>query len=293
MYKGYFLLILCLVLVVPVAVSASDVGCSNLAATAPSGYGMLNITTSPDGAVVIVDGASSSWLTPTPVSGTLPAGVHTLEIFKYGGYYAVDMSVTVCDQKLTMVYTPLVTSTPTPTPTQTLIYVNHALLTNISVATVATTTTATATIPLTTTTAATVATIPVTTATTAIIASRPGSPTAAPTTASSGSTGALNVSTIPSGATVYLDGAWQGIAPVTISGLAPGAHTLLLELDGYSALTVPVTITAGETQAFTASLSPLAQGEAVAASTTKSPGFAAVVALVALAGAVLAIRRIR
>lgn len=287
MKMGYFLLVLCLVLVVP---AAADVGCSGVTASAPWGYGLLNVSTSPEGAVIFVDGASSSWLTQTPVSGILTVGTHSLMIMKYTGYDVVYMNVTVCNQQLTMVYQPLTGGTPAPT----LAYINKALLSNISVATVTTTATAaptgaTATVsPLATTAAAT----PAATATATTVATRPGAPTAVPVTSPPASTGALNVTSIPAAATVYLDGSGQGIAPVTISGLAPGAHTLLLKLDGYSDLSMPVTITAGQTQVVAASLSPLTQAPA-ASPTTKTPGFAAVPAGAALAGAALVIRKIR
>jgi hypothetical protein len=59
-------------------------------------------------------------------------------------------------------------------------------------------------------------------------------------------TGSLSISTTPSGATVYVDGIYQGTTPLTIPQLAPGSHTVRLTLTGYSDYSVPVTITAGQ-----------------------------------------------
>ena len=57
-------------------------------------------------------------------------------------------------------------------------------------------------------------------------------------------TGSLSVATSPAGATIAIDGIQRGISPATIPGLSSGSHTLLLKLDGYQDLSVPVTVTA-------------------------------------------------
>jgi hypothetical protein len=64
--------------------------------------------------------------------------------------------------------------------------------------------------------------------------------------------------------------------------LAPGDHTLLLKLDGYNDLSIPVSITAGKTTEYTTGLAKAA----------KSPGFGAVFGLIAL-GVVLCMRKMR
>lgn len=122
-----------------------------------------------------------------------------------------------------------------------------------------------------------------------------GSATAA-TTALPETTGSLSVKTEPSGATVFIDGVMRGASPATIPGLPGGSHTLLLKLEGYEDMAVPVTITAGKTQEYTTAMiaKPAAAATAGAESTTpkKSPGFEAIAGLAA-AGSVLCVCRLR
>jgi hypothetical protein len=104
--------------------------------------------------------------------------------------------------------------------------------------------------------------------------------------------GALTVTTSPAGATIYVDGAQRGISPATIPRLFPGSHTLLLKLDGYQDLSVPVTITAGQTQSVAFTLSPLAAaGTASPAGSKKTaPGFEAFLGIAALGALALVIK---
>jgi hypothetical protein len=104
--------------------------------------------------------------------------------------------------------------------------------------------------------------------------------------------GSLSVTTTPAGATVFIDNVQRGVSPAIIPSLSPGSHILLLKLDGYKDLSIPVTITAGQTATFTTGLSPLAAADAVtpALPKKKTPGFVAVAGLAAL-GAVLWIRK--
>ncbi len=59
-------------------------------------------------------------------------------------------------------------------------------------------------------------------------------------------TGTLDVSSSPSGAKVYIDGAYRGRTPLTI-GLNPGAHDVELRLPGYQPYRVRVQVRAGQT----------------------------------------------
>ena len=102
-------------------------------------------------------------------------------------------------------------------------------------------------------------------------------------------TGSVSITTTPAGATVFIDGVQEGISPATIPGLVPGAHTLLVTMDGYADLTTSVGVTAGETQAYTVTLVPAATPLPAHPAATKSPGFGTVAGLAAL-GAVLVIR---
>ncbi len=48
------------------------------------------------------------------------------------------------------------------------------------------------------------------------------------------SDGTLEVTTIPSGAEIYVDGSFRGISPTTVKGLAPGDHYVTAKTPGYS-----------------------------------------------------------
>jgi len=113
----------------------------------------------------------------------------------------------------------------------------------------------------------------------------------------SGNPGSLSVTTDPPGATIFIDGVQMGISPATIPGLAPGSHTLLLKLDGYQDLTLPVVISAGRTQNYSSALlkSAAAPGATAGAITTKkssAPGFAAT-AFACMVGALFLFRKPR
>lgn len=61
-----------------------------------------------------------------------------------------------------------------------------------------------------------------------------------------GGTGTLLVKTAPSGASVYINGIYQGTAPVSATGLRPGTYTIIAEMPGAESVTETVTITGGE-----------------------------------------------
>lgn len=104
--------------------------------------------------------------------------------------------------------------------------------------------------------------------------------------------GSLSVITTPSGATIFIDNVQRGVSPATIPDLAPGSHALRLEMNGYTGVTVLVTITAGQTQTYTAALSPVATAATNPRPTSKkTPGFEPVLALFAT-GAILALKKL-
>jgi|PlaIllAssembly_1097288.scaffolds.fasta_scaffold02855_2 hypothetical protein len=115
------------------------------------------------------------------------------------------------------------------------------------------------------------------------------------TSGSSENPGSLSVTTDPAGATIYIDGVKQGISPATIPGLSPGSHTLILKMDGYEDLSLPITISAGKTQNYSSALLKSRDSGATAATapTTKkssAPGFAGIAAACVI-GALLLLRK--
>jgi hypothetical protein len=122
-----------------------------------------------------------------------------------------------------------------------------------------------------------------TTVTQATVAAMP--PTVLP------ATGTLSVTTTPAGATIFIDGIQRGVSPATVPGLAPGNHTLVLMMNGYSDFTATVTITAGQTATYTTDL-PLSASSQLPAlpASKKTPGFEVIAGLAAV-GAVLLIRK--
>jgi PKD repeat protein len=60
--------------------------------------------------------------------------------------------------------------------------------------------------------------------------------------------GSLSVSSIPSGASIYIDNVAEGTTPATISDLSPGSHSVKLTKSGYVDYSKTVTIAAGQNQ---------------------------------------------
>jgi hypothetical protein len=77
---------------------------------------------------------------------------------------------------------------------------------------------------------------------------------------SSPTTGDLDVSSSPSGASVYLNGAYKGetrsSGPLYITGLSPGAYSTVLRKSGYNDYSTTANIVAGKTAQVTAALQP-------------------------------------
>ncbi|WP_172673734.1 PEGA domain-containing protein [Methanogenium cariaci] len=72
---------------------------------------------------------------------------------------------------------------------------------------------------------------------------------------SSKTTATLAVQTSPSGASVYINGIYQGISPpVTVTGIRPGTHTVIAEMPGSESTTEIVTITGSEYRTVTLNL---------------------------------------
>ncbi|MEN6342010.1 MAG: PEGA domain-containing protein [Methanospirillum sp.] len=58
------------------------------------------------------------------------------------------------------------------------------------------------------------------------------------------SVGAVHITSVPSTADIYLDGAYRGSTPLTIGNLATGSHAVILRRSGYQEYSTTVTISA-------------------------------------------------
>lgn len=88
--------------------------------------------------------------------------------------------------------------------------------------------------------------------------------------------GVIKISSVPAGATIYLDekdARGRGKAPIELS-LPPGKHRIIAELEGYESAAKDVTVAFGETSALEFALRPV--GCDLALSATPSAGRAAV-----------------
>jgi hypothetical protein len=268
-----FLLLTCLAIagtVTAANIEASSVACTDdtfAGLTTGTGIGVVEVSghgdTRIDGALVLPAGVGTYKGYETryyPVS----EGSHIVLITSEG-YYTYSSTMPVCNHKVSYVY------------------YDKALHPIPGMTTVATT-------AATTTTVETTTTIQYNGQSADLKAAL-----AAGATNPQGSFGSLSVTTDPAGATIYVDGAVQGITPATISGIAAGSHTMLLKLDGYDDLTLPVTISAGGTQYYSSALKKGGAASGVSPGTvptrkSSAPGFGAACAA-CVAGALLLVRR--
>lgn len=68
--------------------------------------------------------------------------------------------------------------------------------------------------------------------------------------------GSISISSSPSGASIYLDGSYQGITPMTIKSIEVGSYTITLEYTGYQDWSQTIYVVAGETTNVIASPTP-------------------------------------
>ena len=76
--------------------------------------------------------------------------------------------------------------------------------------------------------------------------------------------GSIDISSTPTGASIYVDSAYVGTTPDTIENLNEGSHKVLLEKSGYSEWGKMVKVTAGSTTTVDADLSGIAVATTVA-----------------------------
>ncbi len=69
-------------------------------------------------------------------------------------------------------------------------------------------------------------------------------------------TGGISVISAPSGAEVYLNNVFKGLTPITLDNLAPGSYNVILKLSGYQDWQSAAQVTAGQTAQLSATLIP-------------------------------------
>ncbi len=74
---------------------------------------------------------------------------------------------------------------------------------------------------------------------------------------SEATTGSLDISSIPQGSEIYVDGVYKGTTPKILSDVPAGSHILELRYAGYTSLKKSVEIKAGTLSYVDASLSPI------------------------------------
>jgi hypothetical protein len=291
----------------PIYATAGVSYCSGTVAATATGMGELDVSSTPAGASIGIDGSpwmidhciSLPWPNPplctpmaavSPSTGQLDTGSHSITI-AVDGYNSYVGTVNICSQKVTSVDATLAPVTPVPTTTVPTTTAAPAATTATTTVTTTSVTTSATTAPVTVVTSA----IPASATLAAVPASGTGSPVAI------AGSGSLSVTTTPAGAAVYVDGVQRGVSPAIIPGLVEGSHTVLLKLDGYQDLSAPVSITAGAMNEYSTGMTPLpaggtdvpattAAGAAAVPAQTRSPGFEGLACLAAI-GALLYLRK--
>jgi len=89
------------------------------------------------------------------------------------------------------------------------------------------------------------------------------------TTATHAIPGSLVLNTTPGGASVIIGEDYRGSTPLTIGGIEPGTYTVTFSRFGYTKLSTPVSVKAGQTTEVTGTLLPLTGSLEI---TTSPPG---------------------
>ena len=69
--------------------------------------------------------------------------------------------------------------------------------------------------------------------------------------------GSISISSVPAGASIYLDGEFKGTTPKTISDVSVGYHTIELNKEDYQSWSTSVYVTSGDTETVSASMSAI------------------------------------
>jgi hypothetical protein len=68
------------------------------------------------------------------------------------------------------------------------------------------------------------------------------------------STGSINIASMPTGAEVYVDNIFKGYTPALLDGITPGQHQVLLRYTGFMDYSTTVTVVSGQTTPLSVSL---------------------------------------
>ena len=207
--------------------------------------GSIAITSVPSGAAVYLDNVPRG-TTQTTLTG-VSEGYHTLKLAKTG-YKDYTVPVEVKNGATTPVTAPLELATLSPTtgsiaassiPTGAAVYLDNVPR-GTTPLTIPGVTAASHTVKL------TLAGYQDVTRTVEVVAGETA-PVSVTLQAVSSGTGSISVESVPSAATVFLDGVNKGMTPATLSAVPAGSHTLKLSRSGYQDRSLQVTVTAGKT----------------------------------------------
>lgn len=228
-------------------------------------YGYISVSSSPAGASILIDG---SYKGTTPASILEYPGIHTV-LLQLSGYYDSSQQVSVAadtTQYVSVTMSPVQSATTgslyvSSSPSASNVYLNGAyrgqtnsggilLIQNLPAGSYQ----VMVTHPQYNNYVATVSISPG--AQSAVQATlTPIGPTATATPVP-GKTGSLSISSVPSGAQIYIDNAYRGISPAVFDGLATGNHAVTLTSPGYSDFQGIFVVTAGTTTPVSATLDP-------------------------------------
>jgi hypothetical protein len=220
--------------------------------------GSLSVSSSPSGATVYVDGVYRG-VTPTTV-GNLQAGTHPVELAK-AGYKGWQGQATINAGETTYL-------SPTLQPDTQPVYATVSLVSNPSGASVYSNgvykgktipggpVVSTQVLPGTYTLLLTKSGYQDYTTVGSVVAGKNYDIVANLVPVSNPTTGAIAVSSVPSGADVYINNGFKGLSPITIESLTPGTYYVLVRLSGYQDWQSNVPVSAGSTAQVSAILIP-------------------------------------
>lgn len=249
-------------------------------------YGTLSVSSSPSNANIYLDG-SYKGTTPRTIGG-LSQGAHTLEI-TMPGYQEWTNTIQIHSNQVSYVTATLSTDpqattgsiSVTSNPSYASVYIDNVYYgtTNPGQALIANNI------------AAGSHTVKVSLAgyddsiSTVTVNSGQTSTVSANLAGGSSGNGAIDISSSPTGATIYLNNVNKGITPVTLTDLMPGSYTVTLQLSGYTTWSEVVQVNGGATSYVAASLSPTPTA-------TQSPApMVAVIGALGACAVILAARR--